>query len=94
MYNYQDLRAGIFTDEGQRRFLIFRDRVKRVLRNSGAITMGKALLLASGGDLFKGDTYTLMACIDRMVEIGELEEVMTGYGSGKDRVFVEVSEAS
>ena len=68
-YGYSQERARIFTEEGQQAFLAIRDRVQQLLRQSGACTMGKAI---DGGT---GDTWFMMACVERLVELGEIEEV-------------------
>lgn len=83
MYEYQTERPKLFTDEGQRMFLIIRDRVQRRLKDAGAVRMQEAI---SGTT---GDTWQMLACVDRLVELGELRE-LTEHGRvpGQYRVFV------
>lgn len=84
-YQYSEQREQLFTDEGQRRFLEIRDHVEAILAESGAITMDKAICKAMGCNWFA------MACVDRLVEIGELLEVPNPHsGWGQSRVFVPV----
>jgi len=66
MYNYQKERSKIFTEDGQIIFLEIRDKVQRLLKQSGAVMMENAI----GGAL--GDTWLHLACVDRLVELGEL----------------------
>lgn len=81
MYDYSIERPQILTDKGQREFLKLRDRVQRKLRDAGAVRMGEAITIP-------GDSWFLMACVDRMVELGELIEVTPPDCRGQDRVFV------
>lgn len=83
MYNYNEERVNIFTDEGQRRFIKMRDWVLTLLNKSGACTMDKAMMAMSG------DTWSTMSLIDRMVEIGDIKEITKNMDvAGQDRVFV------
>jgi len=69
MYNYQKEKQNLFSDEGQRLFLKCRDRVKSLLAASGAVRMQEAIQTLSG------DSWTMLACLDRMVELGEIREI-------------------
>ncbi len=84
-YSYQTEKQKILTDEGQRIFLTVRDHVKMTLELSGAITLGKAIDVRISGP---ADSWTLMACVDRMVELGEIIEVGSHGGWAQHRVFV------
>lgn len=82
MYNYEIEKPKLFTDEGQRKFLQARDKANQMLDISGAFQGIKPC----GG--MTGDTWFMIACIDRLVELGEIREV-TGKGvAGQHRVFV------
>lgn len=72
-YNYQTQRAELFSDLGQRLLLGVRDHVHNILKSSGAITMSKAAVLPQG--IGAADHWTLMACVDRLAEIGEILEL-------------------
>jgi len=83
MYSYVEQKPRLFDDAGQRMFLSIRDRVHRLLKQSGAITMGSAI---TGGT---GDTWMLLACVDRMVELEEIREVQQVKAvAGQDRIFI------
>lgn len=84
MYKYQELRETIFTEKGQERFLAIRDHVNMVIKTSGAITMGAAM------NVVVGDSWENMACVDRMVELGELREIPQDKCTGQGRVFIKV----
>ena len=68
-YSYKDKRNFVFTEEGQVRLLRVRDRVVRILKKSGAMTMCGAIRRIGGG------SFENFACVDRLVELGELVEV-------------------
>ena len=81
-YEYEVERQQIFSDDGQRRFLTVRDRVQRLLREAGAVRMQEAI---SG---VGGDSWTQLAYVDRLVELGEIREVTGKDVAGQHRVFV------
>lgn len=82
MYDYRIQRENLFTDDGQRMFLRVRDHVNALLKESGAVRMDKAMRGAGGGD-----TWDQLACVDRMVELGELWEVPQDNPAGQHRIF-------
>jgi len=87
MYNYPQQRHQIFTESGQRLFLAIRDQVHGLIAQSGAVTMGKATSLPRG--ISTANSWDLMACVDRLVELGEILEVLQrAPACGQDRVFV------
>ena len=86
MYHYEEQKHSLFTDKGQRLFIAVRDSIKQKIKISGAITMMKAMELPEGIGAISG--WELMACVDRMVELGELRELPT-TGPAQNRVFVE-----
>ena len=79
-YNYQVEKANIFTEDGQVMFIKIRDNIQSMLRTSGAFTMGKAMKGT-------GSSWTMLACVDRLVELDELKEINTD-GRGQERVFI------
>ena len=83
-YDYLVEKRELFTDDGQRMFLRVRDFVMKQLKVSGAIRMEEAMNSAGSGS-----GWTMLACVDRMVELGELSEVTaSSENAGQDRVFV------
>ena len=88
-YEYNSYRNYVFTDEGQRHFLKVRDRVLRLLEDTGAITMNHASRLPPG--IGAADSFHSTACVDRLVVLGELDEIKCGRTGGR-RVFVKGSQ--
>jgi len=79
-YDYDKEKEWLFTDEGQRAFLKRRDLAQRLLEQAGAVRMNELLLT--------GSAWSSMACVDRMVELGELKEVTRPDVMAQYRVFV------
>lgn len=82
MYEYNVEKHKIFTDEGQRDFLKVRDRAHQLLKEAGAFKLMNPLKEVSG------NSWTLMAYVDRLVELGEIKEITGPDVAGQDRVFV------
>ena len=83
MYRYETEKPAIFTEDGQEVFLKVRDGVGRALKLSGAVTMGKAMSFAGSGS-----SWEMMACVDRLAEIGEIREIPQTNCAGQHRIFV------
>lgn len=81
MYNYQAEKHKIFTPEGQVIFLAIRDKTKDLIKKAGAVRMQEAIAGNSG------DSWLMIACIDRLVELKELREVTNGDVAGQYRIF-------
>ena len=85
MYNYQTEKSKIFTEDGQEIFLKIRDKVQQLLKQSGAIMMQNAI------NSVTGDSWMMLACVDRLVELKEIREITGSNVAGQHRVFVRVS---
>lgn len=85
MYDYQKEKAKLFTDEGSRSFTRNRDTVLEAVGKTGAIRCAEAVqyFIRDGSD-----SWFKLACLDRMVELGDICEVPRGEVAGQDRVFV------
>ena len=81
-YAYKTQREHLFTDEGQRMFLQIRDNAIRLLRQAGAFQADKAWFRVPG------DSWTQIACLDRMVELGEIVCVWD-KGPAQHRIYRE-----
>jgi hypothetical protein len=79
-YSYKELRPALFTEEGQVRFLAVRDRARDLLTAHGQATLEQ---LING---FGGTNWDQIACVDRMVELGELRLIARGNVSN-DNVY-------
>ena len=82
MYKYEAVRESIFTESGQRMFLSIRDNVNDILAKAGAVRMREAISGQSG------DSWLMLACVDWMVELGELKEITPAGEAGQHRIFV------
>jgi hypothetical protein len=82
MYKYENEKQSIFTEKGQVDFLKVRDNVRHLLSLSGSVMMDKAIKVISG------DLWFQLACVDRLVELGELVEISKPNTPGQFRVFV------
>ncbi len=80
-YIYAEQRDKLFTDDGQRMFLQFRDNVNRLIATAGAVRMDQAM---TG---LKGEVWMMLACADRMLELGEMIEVSLPNSAGQHRIF-------
>lgn len=86
-YDYQTQRANLFTDDGQRMFLKMRDTSHRLIRQAGVVRMDKMMVGVSG------DSWDMLACADRLVELGEVHEIPnTMSAAGQHRLFISFDE--
>jgi len=83
-YKYEDEKPELFTENGSRMFLKYRDTAFYLLAKSGAIRMQELMTAAATG----GSSWTMMACVDRMIELGELREIPQDEPAGQHRIFV------
>lgn len=81
-YNYQEQRKNIFTEDGQVLFLKIRDRMDQLLKVAGAVRLRDLLTDVTG------DSWDMLACVDRLVELGEICEITGRNVAAQDRVFV------
>lgn len=65
-YDYQIERKELFTEDGQTTFLKIRDQVKQLLDTAGAFRVNAIQM--------DGSSWLCLACIDRLVELGEIVE--------------------
>lgn len=81
MYDYQKLKPEVFKEENQQLFLKIRDKVKNLKESSGCFQL-ESLMRDN-----VGDTWVMMACVDRLVELGEITEIPQGKVAGQHRIF-------
>lgn len=82
MYNYEAEKPKLFTEDGQVTFLKIRDEVVRLIKISGAVRMQEAIKGVCG------DSWLMLACVDRLVELGELTEITSSEVAGQYRIFI------
>lgn len=87
MYKYEDEKKEVFTELGAKAFMAIKDNIERVTKVSGGIITMWACM--SGISL---DTWTAMACVDFIAEIGLIREVKYGPCAGQYRIFAKAGE--
>ena len=86
-YRYEDYRERVFSEGGQVMFLKIRDNASELIAKSGASTMERLIAGCSGTN------WDMLACVDRLVELGELLEVPNPHSSaGQHRIFTHFRE--
>jgi len=85
-YNYQEMKPKLFTEENQKLFLAIRDMTQKFLRRGGAVKLGSIM------DEQLGSSWEMTACVDRLIELGEIKEVHYGDCFAQDRIFVKVKK--
>ena len=86
-YSYEKMRPNIFTEDGQVTFLKIRDAAKSLLKQAGAVSADRLMRDCTG------DSWTMIACIDRLIELGELVELQNPVSSwAQHRVFIDGKE--
>ena len=80
-YEYKTEREQLRTDSGMQMLLQVRDNVKRLLDTAGAFQADKAWKGVTGS------SWTMLACLDYLVEIGEIVE-LPRQAWAQHRVFV------
>lgn len=82
MYCYKELKSEVFKENNQEMFLAIRDRAKKLKLESGVFEM-QAVIKGQ-----TGDAWVMMACVDRLAELGEIRELDIGSSvAGQNRIF-------
>lgn len=84
-YSYSSQKENLFNEKGQVAFMRVRDRVKELLDKGKAFRVDSLLQHSWGMHV---DDWDLLACLDRMVELGEITECRYGECAGQHRVFM------
>jgi hypothetical protein len=84
MYSYTREKSNLFTEDNQIKFLQLRDRVNKLLSIAGAARTQEIIKGCSG------DTWMMLACIDRLVELGEIKRITPSSWAGQHHVYVAV----
>lgn len=82
VYQYEVEKSRLFTEDGQVMFLKIRDNVDKLLNANGAVRSQEAM---SG---VTGDGWVMLACLDRLVELGELRRIYQEHVAGQHQIFV------
>lgn len=82
MYCYEEQKSEIFCESGQEMFLAIRDNVHHLLKQAGAVRIEEAIRGQGGND------WTKLACVDRLVELGEIKEITSPNVVAQHRIFI------
>jgi hypothetical protein len=80
-YDYKTERSKLFSEDGVSALMKVRENANKCIRASGAVMSSHLMQGAS-------DTWTALAAMDYLVEIGDLKEVTNKSVMGQHRVFV------
>jgi hypothetical protein len=69
-YSYEREKAAIYTPEGLKMLVDLRDQIRAKCKSSGAVRFDAIS--------FSGDSWTALACLDFMIERGDLKRVTEG----------------
>lgn len=81
MYKYEEQKKELYTESGLKILLSMRDAARKKLADAGAFRADAIFTT--------GDSWTMLAALDFMVEEGEIQEV-TRQCAAQHRVFVGV----
>ena len=76
-YDYQAEKPNVFTEDGQKMFLRIRDWLNTALTETGAARVTEIIRHAGSGG-----SFTMLACIDRLVELKEIQYACTCNHTG------------
>lgn len=82
-YNYNNYTTWLSSIEGSKAFLRVRDWCNQALHNCGAFTEGKAMSAAGSTP----DSFHAIACIDHLVQLGEIEQIPGQTCASQNRVY-------
>lgn len=83
-YDYQKMHKEVFTNDGIRTLFNVRAKIKSALQIAGAVM---AIKVITG----PGDAWIGTACLDYLVELGEIREVEQEDCFLQHRIFVSLS---
>lgn len=87
-YSYSNERPYVLTDEGQRDVIDIIRWADSLTPQTGVVTTGALMARAKRA----GDSWSKMACVDRLVELGIFREVKQAHECAwQDRIFVKVA---
>ena len=84
MYKYDEQGHHVFAPENQKMFLSIRDRAHKLIHQAGVARMDKII----AGEV--GVSWVMMACVDRLVELGEIHEIDVSGIAGQYRMFTDL----
>ncbi len=82
MYDYQEQKHKVFQEENQKIFLNIRDFIAQQCKASGAVRVQEITFISKASD-----SWLVLACIDRLIELGEIYEVTNNKVATQNKVF-------
>lgn len=82
-YNYDEQRSWLFTDEGQVALIKARDNAIRIAKAAGGAFVGMKALEG----VKVGDTWKMLAILDRLVEMVDMAEVPEHDVWSQDKIY-------
>ena len=82
MYKYEEMRPQIFTEEGVEKLRRIQENVDILTNKAGAVRLQEAIQGVGG------DSWLMLACIDYLVEKGEIREASSNPPVTQHRIFV------
>lgn len=83
-YNYNEEKPKVMTPDGQKMLFSIRRQMERLIKLAGVVTLAKAIERVSG------DSWTMIACVDYLVELGEFKEVeLKSEHAAQERIFTD-----
>jgi hypothetical protein len=84
MYNYNEQKAELLTTSGFNAYVQVKANAEKLLKESGAFKLHNVIQGVSGA----GSSWTLLACVDKLVENKEIKEIPIPDRMAQDRIFV------
>lgn len=85
-YSYSIQKHELFTECGMETYIKIRDNTLALINSAGAVMLQNAISVATG------DTWTMIAAMDYMVEKKLIREIPQGNVAGQYRIFVKANQ--
>ncbi len=89
-YSYNSERPKIFTEQGQVDFLKVRDMARQMIREAGAFRYNELIDRCC----LSGDSWFHMACVERLVELGEIQCLKRDWCWSQYQVYTDMRTGS
>lgn len=84
MYNYNEQKPFLFTEEGNKMYTKILIKVLNALQSTQLILMADIL------NNLNSDLWSMMACVDRLIELNLIVEITGSDVAGQNRIFKKV----
>jgi hypothetical protein len=82
MYNYEVEKERLYSDIGFEMLIKIRDNANKLLREAGAFRNENVMKGVTG------DSFMMLACVDMLVDLGEIVEVTQAGVAGQHKVYI------